>query len=259
MAYRSDDSGPQISLFPFLSVLCCVMGVLTLMIVSQVIDCALATVPEEPPGDSGVDAKQEELEKELAALKERREALRAERKLLAPVEETLDGRHAQAENALRVADMERKKLDEAIKDAKDTILRLRDPGRAPERPPTAGSVVELIPDATGAAVPKRPVVVECVNGRLRLHTLSKLEAAPVPGLRVQGMRFISDAEFQRVLASVDVAKEYLLLVVRQNGVEAYNQAVNAVAEHKKRRPDFIVCDEPLPDDYFPNVPLVFGR
>ena len=252
MSRAIQDEAPSVSLFPFLSVLCCVIGVLSLMILGQVVEYAIAAMtPPQPdaPADKPPAQSLEKLQRQV-------DALSLESMLLKPVPASLAERRTDAEARLDELGVKKADVEKAVQQA-ETAKGARSIRPEDKQGKPTGSVLKLVPDSSNQTAIKRPIVVECVRGKLRLHSLWKLDQAPVPGIRMDGMRYITTSAFQGLIEDIDVDKEYLLFMVRQSGIKAFDKAKKRVREFKDKK--ITLGIEPLPEDFHPDVPMVIDH
>ncbi len=199
----------NVDLFPFLSVLCCVIGTMMLLMVTvmstRVVEADEqvterekgkgANAQEDAIDDSTYDQLSEELDR-LAGilavrLNERDELLASEQRLTALIEEK-----------------------------KDSIMVPPLGGRDPvelDRP----EPVEIVPDAS-STVTKDPVYVEVKAEGYLVHREDELYPPVTKSGTMDNPRFSAVAGLTRFLTSIDERRdsEYLLLLVHPNGVEA---------------------------------------
>lgn len=243
MARRRSASG-DVSLFPFLSILVCVIGLLTLMIAGA----ALTEIEQEPDVAAVARAQEFRRLKSAVALDER-------------AVERLQNRLASSELAEARLEAARRRLDEAK--AQERRLREEDLARAlgadlqsqlaalearletlaaehaqrvalvadldeeierRGRPPEAA--VQIRP--TGTGVDLDPVFVECTDAGVALIDRD-------PPLRVRSADLKSDPDYLSLLDQVaDSNRAVVVFLLRDNGVEAYN-AARAVADARGAR------------------------
>lgn len=232
---RRSDSSPSISMFPFLSVLCTVIGVLVLFIVLVL---STRVVQEEElvrrteahdrrprPGapeavEQGVSPETyEQLEAGLAALSERLQQRRRDRS-------QLKQRLAAVEDLLE------------YKKTRQTLVAQPPPARPlvqPERVHVTPAPTGIKDD--GVKVTLRPILVECAASGYTMHP-SKERFPLVEGDLSELDKLTVDAALKRFLKQVDGRKqrEYLVFLIHPNGVEAFRALRRYVEnEHAKVR------------------------
>lgn len=248
MARRRKARKSEVSLFPFLDILACVIGNLILIITTVVLEqmdtspvAEAARIDEVRAEADAAAARAKSLEKELAALRGRSGAaskqLDAVRRRISEAEARLresERRLAAASAAPRPAptpdraelaklDAERKKLEAEIAALERQIAERRKP---PEQ------MIAILP-AGGGRGPKRGVFVEAAKDRLIVHEKGK--PWDVPTATIAG-----DSRFKKLLAGVKADKDAIVtFLVRADGLQtlaAAQQAAEAAGVRAGRVP-----------------------
>jgi hypothetical protein len=232
MARRRKHSELSVSLFPFLSVLSCVIGTLTLMIAASAIGRVAEDLEEEPGPPEIIDEILID-DEDLAALQARidaaellqqdlegvRSQLRAAGFEVDEEADVLDDLRRRAELARlreRTRELEAAKvdLDEALKVVrKETSARVRRARSAP---------ITIQPHGEGTGLV--PFFVECAEDGIRVHR---------PGSDRSVLLRIDDlaeaARFQAALRRVRGTRGgAVIFLIRPDGIDTYNRALKEV-------------------------------
>lgn len=248
MAKRARDEGPRVTLFPFLSILACVIGTLILMISSL----ALSQM-HTPPGDEDIMRGQEflELEKERSDLLARRDTLlrdiedqgdlaaklRRVRNELARLrdlerkravadrrfvdqERLLQAEHSRLEKLLKAMVAEHADLDKRIAPLQAELARRKDvPSEA---------VLQVAPGGSGRADDLKPAFVEAAATGLILHE---------DGTRVAVPRASVDSHVKYLELLGRVARDpsrIVIFLIREDGVSSYMAGRHVAASRGAR-------------------------
>ncbi len=251
MSRRQRQSGQSVSLFPFLSILACVIGVLTLMITALALsqmntksdDEAIARAEEaerlreqlqdgrEEIETSGADVKraleildeieklrkelaraQVELDKLLAAEKERKKAAKTAQDLAAKDKVLKAKLQAEADRYSKRIAAIKKEIVELAEKAKPLKQELA----KRKRPPDAARVI-VQPGGTGSDV--RPTFIECSAEGMVLYDSE-------PPFRIgKQEKFEENKRFLSLLDRVrKQPKGTVVFLVRTDGLSVYNRA-----------------------------------
>lgn len=231
MARRRKHNELSVSLFPFLSVLSCVIGTLTLMIAAIAVGRVAEDLEELPPLDESVPealvapeevalfaAKLAEAEREHEEL----EALRSELRALGFDPEAEERDDAVA-NALELARLRERvgELARASHDLDDALedLRKQSSYRA-KRAEQAPITIQPRGEGTGLI----PFFVECAEEGLRIHRQGRAESVL---LRIDDLAEAS--RFQAFLRRVRVTRGgTVIFLIRPDGVANYRSALQQV-------------------------------
>ncbi len=252
---RRRREGLEVSLFPFLSVLACVIGALTLilasMAVSQVGSSALAGVRLGERIDRAqqalVEAKQEleDLDEQLdtvqASEADQDELFaRLDGAGLSPeisleeLERLVDERRASAASARVVARRDRLQAKRASLEAQTQGLRADVDARDKAKRDLS---MRIAPAGVGPAY--RPYFAECTAGYVEVHTTRSDFTYRVPTEDL-----LRGADFQRFLRRIRVLRNTkLVFLIRPDGIETFNKAAVAAS-----RLDVPFAKLPLPGD-----------
>lgn len=238
MARRRRSTKKEVSLFPFLDILGCLIGSLILIITTVVLE-QMDTAPVAEA------AKLDDLKRRPALEQARRDRLEAQlaeiERQAGPEAERLASARARADAAERKVVDARRKLDAAEKltidvpvvpDAVDTSVlvakrkqldaeaaKLRAEIATRKKQPE--QVIHLLPSASGGG-PKRGVFVEAAKDTIIVHEGKKpWEVAATNAAR--------DPRFKQLLARIAADKESIItFLVRPDGIETYMKAHKAV-------------------------------
>lgn len=236
MARRPRDNDDDISLFPFLSIIACVIGVLTMMISTLALaqmdneDVAVIEAYENAANataqaDAEIDRLKRELteklgaataslkndlstsEKELAELAKQLEAVQkqlAEQQELKVVIPTLEP--GQRESVASMA-AELKELDEQLAQMEKDLK---------ERKDASESKVSVLPSGSGLNF--QPYFVECAAGAIVMHTMQ-------PPKRIRASEMVKDKDFLEVLSKVANNQNMsVVFLIRSDALNVYRAA-----------------------------------
>ncbi len=262
MARRRTDEDDGVSLFPFLSVIACVIGVLTLLIsalaLSQMSGDDVATLEayeaiqresqqlqkeiDELKGQADADALRaaaamNQRQRELAAARQRLDRLLKQiielRRLLAQLEQEVrnaendDANPRQPVEALRdeLAGLKKKieELQAELKGQTEQLAQLEKDLDERKKPPVP-SEVTVLPSGSGSGL--EPVFVECSGGAAIVHGAQ-------PAERIKASELAQNETFVKLLADVAASNEKrLVFLVRDNGLGTYRAARRLAGEHE---------------------------
>jgi len=198
----------EVSMFPFLSVLCSIIGVLMLLMltimVTRVIEAEDVPPVAEPAGkrtgkrDSLDNERYEQLQAQLAELSGQLSRRRTERLQLERLQQQLVALHETKKDEFDFAPARRRRID----------LDAPDP-------------VRVVPDAN-LPVPKKPIFIE-VTAEGYLVQPQKTRFAAVERRKDGSLVHLSDA-LTEFLDGVNHnrARDYLVLLIHPNGAEAFH-------------------------------------
>jgi hypothetical protein len=239
MAKRA--ASPEISLFPFLSILVCLIGALVLLIVVLTIaqgSAAAARDPDEFKRAAAAAKLRQELEKMSAQATDLERKKRAAAEYLARtrpddarlarLREELAGASTprgdapdpdEIERRIQAARVQAGKYEQGRKQIQDAIARLKDELAARNKKPDDKAVPLVVrPGGSASTAGNRPVFVEATAAGL---TLLRAGAAP---LRVPTESIQVDAGLQSFLEqTARDSKATLIFLVREDGLAAYNR------------------------------------
>lgn len=238
MGRRGGEEGDAVSLFPFLSVLACVIGVLAMLVVAL----ALSQVTKDDPQD---EAEKRRAEERLKQFREIQENLKVDvkelerlRKLVSELEAQQKAKLAQIEafkkkNADRLKQLEKEQellklvtdlelLKQRIAGLTEDIKKLKEENKKLEeelkrrKTPRQYATVTIRPSGSGVGL--KPSFVECGASGIVIHTND-----PAPRIRTADLKL--SADFTNLLASVSVdANRTLVFLVREDGAGSYSSA-----------------------------------
>ncbi|HEY1065463.1 MAG TPA: hypothetical protein VGE52_05115 [Pirellulales bacterium] len=236
MARRPAANDDDISLFPFLSIVACVIGVLTLMI-------ATVTVQQMNTADASMISAYEDGER---ALKQQNEALeklkqRLDEKLgpaVAQMRQQADLKEDELEKLVRdlekaLEELEKLKKTKVVIPTLDAAQRESLASMKNEMQELAEQVAQLEKDLStrkessqsrvtilpsGSGVNFKPHFVECAQGSLVLHDLD-------PPKTIRAAEMVTDKDFLNVLSQVaGNVNDTVVFLLRSDGLNTYNAA-----------------------------------
>jgi len=236
MARRPRDNDDDVSLFPFLSIIACVIGVLTMMIstlaLAQMDTKDVAVIEAHENATRELNAAAEEIAKLKELLDEKlgpdaadvRENLSANEKELAQLAQELKKVREQLEQQKKVkvviptidpgqretvADMQTQ-----MKELTEELAVLEK--ELPERKERSQSKTTILP--SGSGVNFTPHFVECAAGSLVMHTMN-------PPKRIRAANMVNDADFIKLLERVaNGANDSVVFLVRSKALGTYRAA-----------------------------------
>lgn len=246
MARRKGGDEETISLFPFLSILTCVIGILTMMIAALVLAQVGNSVdPEDAEAVRQAEARQKRYEaarkeltakeKQLAELRKQiaeAEALKKDPERLAQLKRQRDASErdpaeikaakeilAQVDNLKRKIpeiDADLKLQEESVQDLTAELQEMKDPK----------AVNKIISGGTGKDL--TPTFIECDTNHVILHTSS-------PPLKIPRAELAKNDPFKQVVKRVAAQeKATIVFLVRQDGSDAFNAARRLADEEGAR-------------------------
>ncbi|MBX3414062.1 MAG: hypothetical protein KF708_15350 [Pirellulales bacterium] len=232
---KEDDDG--ISLFPFLSVLACVIGLFTLLItafaVVQIDTDGVAQAEELEHLDSelvAADAELAELEAQSAAAGEKVQELARLQAELNKITAQLDQLKARLPADESPVDIEA--LRNQIKAIEEEIAKLKEQVGALEKQvadlpePPKGAVVEIRPGGTGVDI--EPTFVEC-----RSDSIVLLDAEPPK--RIPRSEIATNADFLAALAHISRGeKRSVIFLLRSDAIDVYYAAADVARRNYAR-------------------------
>ena len=234
MARRNPKEGASVNLFPFLSILACVIGVLTLLITGLALQ-AMQNTGEDAPDIQRAEeylALKKEHETDAAALKKlqddlqvrlrqggRQFELQAKLVELEKQKKALDEnkeKSAKLAEQLKELDARSKELTEAIKLDESQLARKRDELKETKEKVEAAPGVIVRPGGTG--VDLEPTFVECDGKGIVLHDTAEPK-------RILRAEMSTNLDYIGLLDRVALAdKGTVIFLVRPNGVSNYYTA-----------------------------------
>lgn len=250
MARRKKSSAQAVSLFPFLSILACVIGVLTLMITAlalgqmdteaiadlEVLEQAPKRIEEE---QKKAEQAQQEIEKLKRTLSRKRgSAGDLQSKILvkkAELEKLLDQLEKAKEDEpklppIQVVDKKQleqrlAKLREDYQEAEKSLKKL-EAELAERKQPPEEAVVQVRPGGSG--VDLDPTFVECAKSSIVVY------GGPQPR-RIRAGDIENDDQFGALLDQIAQKKKAtVIFLVREDGLGTYYRARNAARAHYAR-------------------------
>jgi len=236
MARRRKGDSEGISLFPFLSILCCVIGVLTLLIMGMALGQMDEEVIERARQYQQITTdiqtqrdeilRLEELIKNVAAAREQLAAAEAELKRLQSRQQEMEKRDDVNVQLLAQLNRVRKRIGEMETERKDlnqTLAKLRSELKRRKEPP---GEAEVVIQPSGSGTDLVPRFVECRPEGVVLYENDKV-------VRVRRGDLRSNQDFLKLLD--DVAKkaktDRIVFLLREDGIATYNTA-RAVANER---------------------------
>lgn len=240
MAKRAQDGGDDISLFPFLSVLACVIGTLTMIIAAVAVQALDNDTVEDAmkyeEKKAELAAADEDLAKLTAELKKKETQIQKEqsaeqkkledaKKRLAELLAKLD----EAQSKLDQISLDGPKVDlageaETIKDMEAELKSRREKIAQMEKEiadrklPPKESEVSILPGGSGVGFD--PTFVECDEGRIVIH-----DGAKTTPIRTNELN--TNPEFAKLLADVKAnPKGQIVFLIRDDGLSTYHSTRN---------------------------------
>jgi hypothetical protein len=258
MARRRSEQEEGVSLFPFLSIIACVIGVLTLLISAlslaqmsgedvaslehfEKIQRELKEIREEIQrlkDQADEDALRnaqamDERQRALAAARQRLDQLLQQiielRKLLAQLEQEVKNAQDQADKGApgkrdELAALKKKmtELEAELTSQKEQLAQLEKDLAQRKKPPEE-SEVSVLPSGSGKGFD--PVFVECAGGAAILHHDEKLP-------RVRAAELAENEPFLKLLTEVAASpQKRVIFLVRDNGLNTYLTARKLADQH----------------------------
>ncbi|MEW4455055.1 hypothetical protein AB1L30_20475 [Bremerella sp. JC817] len=240
MAKRNKDTGEDISLFPFLSVLACVIGTLTMIIAAiavqsldnDAVDQAIEYQKKEEQlatDTAELEKLRNELKKKEAELKREQSSeqkkLEDAKKRLAELLAKLEKTESQLQNIsiegpkVNVAAQteEISKMEDELKSRREKIAQLQKQIDERKLPPKE-SEVSILPGGSGVGF--KPSFIECDDGRIVIHEDGKT-------IPVRTAELNTNPDFAKMLEKVKNQKDgTLVFLIRDDGLSTYNTARN---------------------------------
>ena len=236
MARRPREPDDDVSLFPFLSIIACVIGVLTMMI------STLALAQMDTPDVALIEAHEEATEELTAAANEvdRLKAILGEK--LGPdaakVRENLSGREKELAQLAKDLEKIQKELDESKKvkvvipkldpAQRETVSSMQDQMTAlteelailekdqSERKEASESRTTILPGGSGISF--KPHFVECAADSIVMHTVN-------PPKRIRAANMVNDKDFLSLLEKVaNGTNDSVVFLVRSDALPTFNAA-----------------------------------
>ncbi len=236
MARRRRNDALAVSLFPFLSVLACVIGTLTLLLAALAIGSVTGPSLESVEMAERFQALQrsmmadsEELDRILEQLSEVEERHRIKESLRARLTglglasdidlEELDGIVRLSKEQKKLRDQRRSlEREDARQRASIAKAEAKIEGREAER---VGAPIVIDPSGFGRE--QRPWLVECTSDHLKLHRPQADWTHRIPENEI-----LADAEFKRFLLRIRAIRNGLVIfLIRPDGVPTYDLAARA--------------------------------
>jgi len=236
MARRPAGGDDDISLFPFLSIIACVIGVLTLMIATVTMaqmdteDIALieayentvAAISEhherllalkkrldEQIGPAAVLARQqaEANQKELERLLQQIETVHAELEKQKAVKIVMPKLDPAQQESIGSMQTELKSLEEEIAQMEKDLSGRKE---------TPAANVSVLPSGSGLAF--TPHFIECADGAMVLHDLN-------PPKTIRAGDMVNDEDFRKILETVaNSVHDSIVFLIRSDGLNTYQAA-----------------------------------
>ena len=237
MSRRRRDEEDGISLFPFLSVLACVIGLFTLLITAFAvvqIDTDGVAQAEELEHVAAeiveVDAELADLEARSAAAGEKMQELQQLQAELNAVTAQLDQLRAKMPSVEAPIDLEA--LRAQIKALEEEIARLKEQVSALEKQvadlpaPPKGAVVEIRPGGTGVDI--EPTFIECRSDSIVLHEAN-------PPKRIPRGEIATNPDYLAALKNVAAGeKRSIIFLLRSDAIDVYYAAADVARQNYAR-------------------------
>ncbi|MFH1918445.1 MAG: hypothetical protein ABIP48_00965 [Planctomycetota bacterium] len=219
----------SVSLFPFLDIMACLIGILVLLITAATL--AQIGRDAEDTADAQAEAKAEarvteyravrksliaqtEEQKQLQELVEQTEAARQELEQLQAEVARLEAQRAAAQQ--QIAEMLQPETEEKLEELQRQLVELRT--LLANRKEAAESQIQIVPSGSGYGL--APVFVECAAGSVVLHDQDEPLQIPVGKLAAH-------KAYLNLLDNVkQQSKGTVVFLVRPDGAASYNTARN---------------------------------
>lgn len=246
MARRPKGEQDDVSLFPFLSIIACVIGVLTLMISTL----AMAQMDTQEVADAEQNEKlQDQLAQRREAVEDLRqkiaerigpEAMEVQRKLVDTMAELQKADEKLKEIEARRAALEKVKIvipeldeqkRETVVDMQQQLARLKEELAQLEKDLSARedakeAEVSILPSGSGLNF--TPHFVECAAGALVLHDLE-------PPKRIRAADMTTDKDLIALMETIaNGQNDSMIFLVRSDGLGSYRAAVNLANQNEIR-------------------------
>lgn len=240
MARRRNEPDDDISLFPFLSIIACVIGVLTLMISTLALSQMDNDVVASAEKHEQVKQQIEKVRADIAKIKQRIEqetsaadrAVSDQQQAMQSSREELERLQQQLADALKqqqqlaeikiVIPTVPEDQRETIEDMNSQLQQLTEKLAQLEKEiserklPPKESEVSILPSGSGQDF--NPYFVECAAGAIVLHTALKPE-------QIRAAEMATNESFRKVLEkAANDAKGTVLFLVRSDGLGTYHAA-----------------------------------
>jgi len=246
MARRRRAEPDDVSLFPFMSVLASIIGVLTLLIASMALaqmdnstvvraeryeklrkmldarDQAIKTLQQQASNQAGsVSEKQKEIANRRAQLEKLQSQLeRVRRENAQPIE---IANVSQSEYVAQRENIEQ--VQKELQRLQTQVAQLEHELEDRKKPPIE-SAVTILPSGSGKGFD--PVFVECAAGSVVLHSVE-------PPQRIRQNDLAADATFNKLLSQiVSSANQTMVFLVRDDGLAAHRSARKLATDREAR-------------------------
>jgi len=237
MSRRSKEDEDGISLFPFLSVLACVIGLFTLLITAFAvvqIDTEGVAQAEELEHVAAeiveVDAELADLETQSAAAGDKLQELQQLQAELQRVTAQLD--QLKAKTPAEAAPVDLEALRAQIKALEEEIAKLNEQVGALEKQvadlpePPKGAVVEIRPGGTGVDI--EPTFIECRSDSIVLHEAN-------PPKRIPRNELATNPDFLAALKYVAAGeKRSIIFLLRSDAIDVYYAVADIARQNYAR-------------------------
>jgi len=249
MARRRRPEPDDVSLFPFMSVLASIIGVLTLLIASmalaQMDNSTVVRAEQYEKLRKKLDSRAQEI-KELQQqvssradnAGEKQKEIANQRELLEQLQNQLDLIRRKNEQQAEVADISQsdylaqqetvEKVQLELKRLQEHVAQLENELEDRKKPPKE-SAVTILPSGSGKGL--EPVFVECAAGSVVLHSIE-------PPLRIRQNDMAADEVFAKLFDQISSSENLtMVFLVRNDGLVTYRGArklaIDRAARHGK--------------------------
>jgi len=239
MARHRPESDDDVSLFPFLSILACVIGTLTLMIsglaLGQMEDKSFVNIEKYNLAKMQLDVLKSQIEELKKKIEQKRKEnqknlLTSEselKKLMDQLNQKQDEiKKLKAENALALADRKTIKvpdisdiakvleeMKEQLKTKEEQVAQLDKMIKQRKLPPREGNVT-VLPGGSGKDID--PVFVECAESSIVIHE------GPRP-IRIRTAEVSKDKRFIKLVSDIAKSKnKSMIFLLRNDGLSTYH-------------------------------------
>ena len=246
MARRRRTEPDDVSLFPFMSVLASIIGVLTLLIASmalaQMDNSTVVRAEQYEKLRKKLDTRTQEIEtlqKQISSISgkagEKQKEIANYREQLEKLQNQLDEIRRKNNQPVEVADISQsdylaqqedvEKVQVELKRLQQHVAQLENELEDRKKPPKE-SAVTILPSGSGKGL--EPIFVECAAGSIVLHSIE-------PPLRIRRNDMAADPVFAKLLKQVSSSEnQTMVFLVRSEGLATYRGARKLAVERAAR-------------------------
>lgn len=246
MARRRREASDDVSLFPFMSILASIIGVLTLLIASmalaQMDNSIVARAEQYEKLRKQLDARsleveslQQQVSKGAGNASEKQKEIANKRKQLEKLQNQLDKIRQQNDQQIEIVEVsqsdpiaQRQDVDQVQKELEslqEHVAQLEKDLEDRKKPPKE-SAVTILPSGSGKGFD--PVFVECAAGSVVLHSIE-------PPLRIRQKDMAADAVFAELFNQISSSEnQTMVFLVRNDGLSTYRSVRKLAIDREVR-------------------------